>query len=336
MRELTDVVKRNSEQQLVLVTELLDLSKITSGKLTVDLELNDLVSITTDLFKFFKPSFNNKGIKFDIKLHAKSARCYSDRVRIEQVLRNLIQNALKFTPKGGEVFITLAKDQSDVRVSIKDTGTGISRGDLGKVTSQFYQADSSAKRQHTGMGLGLALADSLMVLMGGGLVLRSDGIGFGTTAELSLPIAAVEIMEDREVKQPAVANNSFQPSKLSKLKILLIEDTIESARFLRIYLEREQADVTWCSNALDALEKLKSDLSFDVVVSDIGMPGMDGLQLVKAAKLIPGVDRIPFLALSAYGTKAEKSASVEAGFEMHLVKPVIFSELKTAIEKVIS
>lgn len=329
LKEFYDVVESSSKQQLHLVNDLLDASKISRGKLELSLEPKDIRDYIRKIGLYFSPSFKAKNIHFETKLTKNKITCSIDPVRFEQVIRNILHNALKFTPKNGTIKIEAYQDQSDAVIKVTDSGIGIEKSELKSVTNTFYQTDSSRSRSKEGLGLGLSLVKNIIELHGGSVGLNSEGKNKGTVVTLRLPISSmVAIDSDR----PVASNFKKATQYFDNLKILLVEDTVESARFVKVVLEREGAEVVWTSNATDALRAL--DISnFDLVISDIGLPGMDGLEFIEKAKEDSEIAKIPFLALSAYGTPSEMSRSLEAGYVHHVVKPFKFDDFINTIKK---
>ena len=330
LNELRRVVQDNSDQQLKLVNDLLDVSKIASGKMELEFESKDIREYIANIESYFRPSFENKDITCELSLSDEPLVCSVDKVRFEQILRNIIQNALKFTPKHGAVKFTSYKDGSDVYIEIVDSGEGIEKKELKKVFRQFHQVDNEKSRTNDGLGLGLALVKNLIELHGGNIEISSEGVNKGTRVMLRFPIASTI---DKNIKPKFKANsknNNHGTSKLNDTYILLVEDTVESARFVKLFLEREGAKVDWLDNAHDALNAVKKN-EYDLVVSDIGLPGMDGLEFIEFAKTNKEVSDIPFIALSAYGSDQEVQRSLDAGFNKHLVKPVSLTLLIEAI-----
>lgn len=329
LSELARVIKNNSNQQLKLVNDLLDASKISAGKIKLDLKTLDIREGIQNIYKYFMPSFKNKSIDCFLSLSSDNLTCAVDETRFEQILRNVIQNSLKFTPKHGKIFISAKKESSDAIIEIKDTGIGIEKKELGLVLKQFYQSDDGRSRMNKGMGLGLALVKNIVELHGGNIHIKSEGLNEGTTVTIKMPLNAVN-SSDTQKYLKEIENNTKIKSLLGR-NILLVEDTIESARFVRMFLEKEGAKVHWSSNAMDALEALRNNKNFDTIISDIGLPEMDGLEFVENAREVSEYDKKLFLALSAYGSGSEIKRSIAAGFDKHLVKPVDLQELLESI-----
>jgi len=329
-----NVVKNNSEQQLRLVNDLLETTRIQTGKIKLNLEALDLSSLTKNILNYFDPSFKNKKISIKLSQDKGDYISRSDRGRIEQVLRNIIQNSLKFTPKYGNISIHLEKQHSDIKIRIKDDGIGIPKTELQKVFEGFYQVDSNSDKSKNrfGLGLGLSLTKHLVELHGGSISVFSEGEGHGTEVTVSLPAATLEPRKETNRSKLKNVNNQSM-KKLNMLNILLVEDTIESARFVKLLLEREGAVVSWADTASDALNFL-SKSKYDLVISDIGLPVMDGIQFIAEAKKFVDVEKTPFLALSAYGEHDEIKRSLKVGYKQHILKPVNFSDLISSIKEV--
>jgi len=231
--------------------------------------------------------------------------------------------------------VQLLKNKSEYEILVVDNGKGISKKDLQKVTDQFYQSVHKSERSQDGLGLGLAISKNIAELHGGHLSLESAGLGKGTTAKLSLPVAAVKTdpprSENKKMSSDKSVNDSSKVKSLLGMRVLLVEDTIDSARFIQLVLERNGARVMHVFSAKDGLVELELNANYDLVISDIGLPGMDGREFSRQANRIGSYSSIPFIALSAYGTKKDIKMSIESGFNVHIVKPV---DLPSFVKKV--
>jgi CheY-like chemotaxis protein/anti-sigma regulatory factor (Ser/Thr protein kinase) len=270
------------------------------------------------------------------------ATIVGDADRLQQVVWNLLSNAIKFTAKGGRVLISLRREQSHVEVSCADTGQGIALDFLPFAFERFRQADPSFTRKAGGLGLGLAIVRSLVELHGGTVSAHSEGPGTGATFTVRLPTAPLRA-DSAQVAGSGAADaqplaRSFEcPPELKGLRVLVVDDEVETRELLGYVLEQCESLVTTAPDAPSALTALEQD-RFDVLVSDIGMPGMDGYQLIRAVRELPP-DRggnIPALSLTAYARGEDRSKALRAGFNMHLAKPIDPGELLIVIATLIN
>jgi len=256
--------------------------------------------------------------------------------RLQQLVWNLLSNAIKFTPKGGTVQLSLERVNSHVQITISDTGIGIAPEFLPFVFDRFRQADSTFAREHGGLGLGLAIAKHLAELHGGTIEAASDGIGRGATFTVRLPLRSVKAdavpdgARDQPVSDRAAPSLEAAP-RLDGIHVLTVDDEPDSLNLLRVVLEAAGARVTGVSSATAALDEIGRDCP-DVVIADIGMPGMDGLQLIRTIRQLGEPARsAPAAALTAYAQAQDRIQSLASGFQMHLVKPIDPLELIVAV-----
>jgi CheY-like chemotaxis protein/anti-sigma regulatory factor (Ser/Thr protein kinase) len=255
-----------------------------------------------------------------------------DAARLQQVISNLLSNAVKFTPEGGQVLVLLQRNDSRAKVIVTDTGRGIRPEFLPHVFERFRQADGSTTRQHGGLGLGLAIVNHLVELHGGHVSATSEGEGRGATFTVELPLTAPV------VSAPAHADPSTRSAEavqLDGLNVLLVEDDRDAAEVVRTILERAGATVNFVPNAMQALERLR-DTRFDVLVSDIGMPEMDGYGLIRRLRETETAANqyTPAIALTAFANKDDREEAIKAGYQMHLAKPVSPADLTRAVARV--
>lgn len=333
LKELAQIINDNAYQQLNLVNDLLDSSKLSLGKIKLNLVNRNICDVITEVANYFLPTFKTKNIECSINYVNSKIHCLIDEVRFEQVLRNIIQNAVKFSHKGGLIGISIRENKTDAIIEIKDNGIGIDKKSLINIFKQFFQEDSNKSRSNKGLGLGLALTKQIVELHGGQISIDSEGKNQGTTVAVTLPITDGPLQEQSDSN--TLQNQPIEKLPLQNKKILLLEDTIESARFVTMYLEKAGATVTWVENASIALTILESQFKYDMVISDIGLPEMDGHDFVKLAKQIESYKETPFIALSAYGSIEEIKKSLASGFSKHIVKTVQLDELLTDILDII-
>jgi two-component system, chemotaxis family, sensor kinase Cph1 len=324
-----EVISRNSDTLARLVEDLLDVSRIVGGKLELEIQSVDLASLVNEVADSMQLSAQAKNIQFSREIERGTAVVLGDATRIRQVVTNLLGNAIKFTPKGGSISMTLSRHSSDVQVSVIDDGPGIDPVELPHVFVAFWQADGSARRRTTGLGLGLAIAKKLVELHGGRISASSEGLGCGARFDVTLPVAAVH----RALTPAPRSTAELRANKpLLGLKLLIVEDETDSRDLLALVLRGAGAEVHPMTNAVDALPLLKRD-RFDAIVSDIGLPDMDGMELLRALRAEgTRCPQPPAVALTAYTRAYDRTAALRAGFQAHVPKPVDPDELITVLE----
>ena len=328
-----EVIERNTRLQSSLIEDLLDVSRIISGKMRIETELVDLVSVVQTVSETTKPLADSKDITFRFTRGDEAVFLNADPVRLQQVVSNLLQNSIKFTPAGGKIEITLKRDEMNAILAIRDTGVGIEPELLPHIFDRFRQADASARRNFTGLGLGLTIVRNIVELHGGTVDVESDGKDKGSVFKLTIPLAAdfyskIDAREEEHsYKSPGGA--------LAGQTILLVDDDSENLLPLKLFLENENANVTPASNASEALAFLASQ-DFNLMITDIGMPEMDGYELVTRLRSDAAARNaaLKAIALTAYASIDDRERALKAGFQAHLAKPVNFDELLSIIKKV--
>jgi two-component system CheB/CheR fusion protein len=310
---LSEALRRNALAQSYLIRDLLELSRLRSGKLTLNCETVSLMTAVNNAFETVRADAQAKEIEIDISAPPEPLFVEADLLRLEQVVWNLLANAVKFTPSGGKVSVRLDRQNDQVRLIVDDTGQGIDAAFLPNVFEMFRQGDARASREHSGMGIGLALVQQLVQLHGGSVVAQSEGLGRGTRFTVSFPEKTESIK--RVALLPAA---SFET--LNELTVLAVDDDEDTTALLRYLLEMNGATVTTANSGRDALD-LARDLNFDVVLSDISMPSMDGFEFVRRLRSLPGKENVPVVALTGYGRKEDVEQAENEGFIAHLTKP---------------
>jgi PAS domain S-box-containing protein len=316
-----DAIERGARGQALLIDELLDVSRIVSGKLRLDVEVLEVSPLVEAAVETIRPAAEAKSIQVVRNLSADTGPIKGDPARIQQTVWNLLSNAIKFTPKGGTVWIHVVRVESSVEITVKDTGTGIPEKFLPFVFDRFRQADNSTTRSHGGLGLGLAIVKHLVELHGGTVSVESDGEGKGAAFTVRLPIAA---STSRQAVIPEAS-----PKRLTNVKVLVVDDDNNSSEIVRRILVGREAVVTVVSTADEALA-IMDQVEPDVLVSDIGMPGKDGLTLIRE---IRGSEssmrkrRMPAVALTAFARPEDRIRVLQAGYNTHVAKPVDPREL---------
>lgn len=321
-------IERNSWALARLVEDLLDMSRIVSGKFRLDVQTVDLASIVRDAIESILPAAHAKEIRVEQVLDPLAGPVKGDPNRLQQVIWNLLSNAVKFTPKGGEVQVHMKRVDSHCEISVSDTGRGIKPEFLAFVFDRFRQQDSATTRAEGGLGLGLAIVQQLVEHQGGSVSAKSAGEGRGSSFIVALPIA-VSAQGASSLKY--AVSPVHRELSIAGLRILVVDDDPDTSDALRLILEDQGAQVETAYPASRALEKIRLGPP-DVLLSDIGMPGQDGYQFIDAVRKLPGLAaKIPSIAVTAFARTEDRIAALRAGYNMHLAKPVNSAELITVI-----
>ena len=334
-----EAIERNARAQTQLIEDLLDMSRITSGKLRLDIQTIQPASVIEAALETVAPAAAAKGIRLEKLLDPSAGPILGDPSRLQQVVWNLLSNAIKFTPQGGEVRVLLQRANSQIEITVADTGMGIKPEFVPYLFERFRQGDASMTRLHGGLGLGLSIVKSLVELHGGVVWIESPGEGRGTTVTTHLPLSAVHRDADiGEVPQPKTTSpsvTSFIPADLSGLKILVVDDQSDARDLIKRVLEDCAAEVMTASTADEALQLIEAQKP-DVFVSDIGMPDVNGFELLRRVRAL-GMARggkVPAIALTAFARSEDRTRALRAGFLVHVSKPVDPSELVATVASV--
>jgi signal transduction histidine kinase/CheY-like chemotaxis protein len=324
-----EVIERNAKVQAQMVEDLLDMSRILSGKLRIELQTLDPSIVVRSAVAAVRPTAEAKGVELSTCIEA-SRHVSGDPGRLQQIVWNLLTNALKFTPRGGRVSVTLRVIEGHVYIAVSDTGQGIRREFLPYVFDRFRQADASTTRRHGGLGLGLSIVKSLVEMHGGSVSADSPGEGLGATLTVELPVAMPQAVS---VSVGSGASESGDDAmQLQGLRILVVDDEPDARALARRVLEDRGAKVVTVSSTVEALEIVDHEPSPSVVVSDIGMPDQDGYDLIRQVRARPGrTGRIPAVALTALARSEDRKQALRAGYQMHVSKPVDPAELVAVI-----
>jgi len=338
VQRAADVIRQNAAAQAQLIEDILDVSRIVGGRLVLDTGPVQMRTVIEDAIESLAPASAAKGIQVHRSL-ADGVEVHGDRDRLQQIVWNLVSNALKFTPKGGRVEVELLGIEGDAAVRVTDTGIGISPDFLPFVFDRFRQADSSMSRRHSGLGLGMAIVRHLVELHGGTVSAESGGEGQGATFRLRLPMrtgtpAAAGMAEDRSSR---FDDSDEVLEHLDGVHVLIVEDDADSRNVLALLLQNLGALVEAVPSVREAVDRVAARRP-DVLVSDIGMPEEDGYSLIRRVREMPAdrAKKLPAIALTAYARRQDAEAALGAGFDCHLSKPVAPAELVRAIKKVVA
>ena len=322
-----DTIERNAKAQAQLVEDLLDVSRIITGNLRLDVRPLDLVPVIEAALDSVRPAAEAKNIDLQISFAPLTGPVSGDPARLQQVAWNLLSNAVKFTPRGGRVRISLERVESQIEITVTDTGEGIRPEFLPFIFDRFRQADSSTTRVHGGLGLGLAIVRHLVELHGGTVQAESPGEGQGATFKVRLPLMALQLPQSGRRNESAggthPASSDLPSSRLEGLRLLVVEDERDARELIQAVLEKHGARVLAAGSAREALDALEQH-EFDVLLSDIGMPGEDGYALIKQIRARPkeAGGQIPAAAVSAYVSEENRQMAIDAGFQLHIAKPL--------------
>jgi signal transduction histidine kinase/CheY-like chemotaxis protein len=327
-----EVIERNAQAQTQLVNDLLDVSRAISGKVRLDVRPMDLEGLVATVIDSVKPTADARHIRIELDCGVGSGQIVADRERLQQVIWNLVSNAIKFTPAGGRIDVQLRRLESQVQLTVSDTGRGIEADFLPYVFDRFRQGDAGTTRQHGGLGLGLAIVRHLVELHGGTVSVESDGLGRGARFHIRLPapIGRADYMEVRRFHQNA--GGGEKTNTLEDIRILVVDDEPETRELLCTVVENAGAEVRGAASAHDAVTVLRA-WSPDVLLSDIEMPYEDGYVLMEQIAMLGlTADHRPIaVAVTAHSRPEDRLKAAEAGFQWHLPKPIEPSELVAVV-----
>ena len=331
--EAVNSIMRNAEAQGRLIEDVIDITRIVNQKLSLDRKVLNLYAIVTEAVEAIQPSVNAKAIHLQTSIESRDLLIYADPMRLQQVLLNLMTNAVKFTPPGGRVSLRVARKGESALIEISDTGKGISAELLPHIFERFRQGDSSSTRQHGGLGLGLAIAHQLVMLHEGRIAAHSEGEGKGSRFSVSLPVVALD-WRPSEQARGAGDESVFPAESLRGLHAMVIDDDANVRDVVALTLAKCGASVTVASSVHDAFNLLPN-LAPDIVVSDIAMPDVDGYEFIRRFRALMRAKgtNVPVIALTAYGSLQDRDRALEAGFDKHLAKPIDPAELVRTIVK---
>ncbi|HEX3850388.1 MAG TPA: response regulator, partial [Polyangiaceae bacterium] len=318
-------IQRNAQIQVQLIEDILDTTRIISGKLHLEVASLDLAHVARAAFDAVKPSADARQLDLQLVVPTASFRMRGDSDRLQQAVGNLLTNAVKFTPSGGSVRLELSRTESALTLTVRDSGKGIAEEFLPHAFDRFRQEDDAATRRHSGLGLGLALVRHIVTAHGGSVSASSEGDGRGATFALSLPVSTARESRsdsDRPSPAPSVVNHALPVGRLANLSILVVEDDEDARDLLVTVLLQQGATVAAAGSCAEALARIGVAVP-DVLLSDIGLPGEDGYALIRAVRELGHTSAtLPAIALTAYARREDQRLALQAGFQAHVAKPV--------------
>ena len=334
-----ETIARNASAQNQLISDLLDVSRIISGQLRFESGVVDLVRVIEAAIETVRPAADARGVILQLKLEQDAGLVSGDSMRLQQIVWNLLSNAVKFTPRGGQVTVRLKREYSSVVIVVSDTGEGIRAEFLPYIFDRFRQAESTTKRQHSGLGLGLAIVRHLVEAHGGTIRASSKGVGQGATFTATFPLLAVHSdgLDGDPALFPAGSAISAPSAILRGLRVLVIDDEADARELLTIALSQSGAEVRTAATVQAALEIL-GQWNPNVLVSDIGMPGEDGYDLIRTVRALESKrgGTVPALALTGYASAEDAARARMAGYQTHMAKPVAPSDLVMAVASLVA
>ena len=325
LRRMADAVKRNAVAQSKLIRDLLDLSRLRSGKLELNRETVSPVVSIHNAIETVRLEAAEKNIRIDVEAPDDTVFVRADPVRLEQVIWNLLNNAVKFTPRDGRIVVKLHTDTEQIVLTVEDNGQGIDSSFLPHIFEIFRQADSAANRSQSGMGIGLAVVQQLVELHGGSVSAHSEGVGQGASFTICLPRSDESRLQSKPTLELSI-------DSLEGMSVLVVDDSEDTTEMVRHLLEMGGATVTAVTSGFEAL-RVAREKQFDVVLSDISMPGMDGFEFLGKLHNLPGYHDLPAIALTGFGRPEDVQRAHSQGFYAHLTKPFDIEALANLLQK---
>jgi PAS domain S-box-containing protein len=329
-----ETINRNAKTQSQLIADILDVSRIVTGKLRLNLRPVELAPVVEAAVDTMRPTAEVKGVKLEIQISDANGQVSGDSDRLQQVVWNLLSNAIKYTPRGGVVRVKVARERSHAAIVVEDTGAGMPAELIPRVFERFLQGDSTSTRSHGGLGLGLAIVRHIVELHGGAVEASSRGPGLGSTFKVSLPLVALGHMEEHGDPGRRRAGDASAPASaiLDGLTVLVVDDHQDARELMGAVLQQRGARVVGAASADEALRLLHAE-PVDVLLSDVEMPGEDGYALIQKVRALPPEEggRVPAAALTAYARREDRVKTLLAGYQVHLSKPVQPDELVTIV-----
>lgn len=336
-RRALETIERNARSQTQLVEDLLDVSRAISGKLRLDARPIKPRKFIQEAVEALRPTAQARQVRVTQTIEGKLNDVYGDPTRLRQIVWNLLSNAIKFSHRGGNIRISARRVETNLEISVKDNGQGIAAEFLPFVFERFRQADMTTTRSHGGLGLGLAIVRQLVELHSGTVRVASPGLGAGATFTVTLPLMNVRKDPKAYGKMPADRNKNLKDSHfLQGVRVLVVDDEVDTRHLLKTVLSKHGARVSTASSAAAALN-LISRVKPHVLISDIGMPGTDGYALMRRVRALPPErgGTVPAVALTAYAREQDRKRAIDAGYQLHLSKPIEVAQLSTSVARLI-
>lgn len=333
-----EVIARNVNSQNALIEDILDVSRIVLDKLSLEIGRLSLAALVRNVVDEARFEAEENGVELEAEIDDTADEMDGDALRLRQIVNNLLNNAIKFTPGGGRVTVRLSRCGRSACLSVSDTGTGIPSDILPRIFDRFQQADSTSRRSHSGLGLGLAIAKHLAEMHGGGITAFSDGPGRGATFTVEMPLVERSVSVPPDTAIEAFNGDLLDSARsLQGVRLLVVDDDADALQMLRVALESLGASVACESSGRAGLERLR-DERFDLLISDIGMAEMDGYDLIRSVRetMNLAAERLPAIALSGYVSVEDRERSLSSGFQMHLAKPVDLTALPANIARLLA
>jgi signal transduction histidine kinase len=330
-RHAYEAIERSARLQMRLIDDLLDVSRIISGKMVIDVGSVDLAATVESALESVRTAADVKAIELRSTVDPSLGPLSGDASRLHQVVWNLLSNAVKFTPQGGRVELTVERRPSHLEMTVTDTGQGIEPSFLPHIFERFRQADSSSTRAHSGLGLGLAIVRHLIELHGGTIEASSAGMGKGSTFTVRLPMASTPTAAPSRRAHASQPQTVALPT-LAGIHVLVLDDERDARDAIATVLELCGAEVTAVASVADAVARIEGNRP-DAIVSDIAMPAEDGFALIRRLRAIAGGATLPALALTAYASSADERRILDAGFNAYLTKPIDATELVATVSR---
>jgi len=330
-----DVIERNADALNLLVADLLDISRVITGSVRINPSQIDVSNVIELAIEGVRPAADAKRIRISVEIDQQNSVVRADGDRLQQVVWNLLGNAVKFTPKNGQIAVTLRRVESDLEIVVRDNGEGIDAEFLPYVFESFRQSNSSSSRTHAGLGIGLSIAKHIVELHGGTIRAESAGLGAGATFSLRIPVSPLLSSTFGVHKVPATterAPSAALPPGLEGIRVLVVDDESDARELVGYVLESCGMEVRLAENVTDALSQLQS-YTPQVIISDIGMPEDDGYVLIRAIRILDSEEKkaIPAIALTAFARNEDRTRALVEGFNLHIAKPVEPTRLVQAV-----
>ena len=334
------IIQRNAEAQAKLIEDLLDVSRIITGKLRIEFQPVSFASIAESAINSLRPAIDAKQLQLEMTIDPAAGPILGDPARLQQIVTNLLSNAIKFTPNGGKIEVGLERFDSHVRLKVRDSGVGIPTEHLPHIFERFRQVDSSNVRAHGGLGLGLAIVDYLVRQQGGTVSALSAGTGKGATFTVEFPLTSSEVISNLgpvrlftdQARGLVLSSETSGDQKLKHRRILIVEDDPDTRELLKTVLAQHGAEVTTAESGSGALAEI-THVKPDVIISDIGLAGQNGYDLIRKIRSLDPEEggHVPAIALTAYAGASDRRRALLAGFQTHLAKPIEPDDLLAVI-----